>query len=82
LTEYIERVRWREARTGAPHAYTIRSWEADEPSFERAVRLIRRHGYDADFEGRTYTYLDVEDFTYWSMGAPLEETVVINRCSR
>jgi hypothetical protein len=44
--------------------------------------LIRRHGYDADFEGRTYTYLDIDDHSYWSMGAPLEETVVINRCSR
>jgi hypothetical protein len=79
LREYIGRVRWRAARTGAPHAYTIRSWQADEASFERAVVLIRRHGYDADFEGRTYTYLDLDGYAYWSMGAPLDETVVLNR---
>jgi hypothetical protein len=31
------------------------------------VRLIRRKGWKAAFEGRTYRYVDVDGLTYWAM---------------
>ena len=46
-----------------------------------AVTLVGGPGtvHDVDFEGHTYTYLDLDGYAYWSMGAPLDETVVLNR---
>lgn len=45
----------------------------------RAVQFIRAHGYQNLFERRWYTQLDIGEHTYWTMGAPVEETILINR---
>ena len=28
------------------------------------------------------SYFDEEELTYWTMGAPIEETTIINRCKK
>jgi len=61
-----------------PHEYTTRR-DVPIEEFESFVRYIREHGYEAEFAGKTYTYLNVDGWRYWTMGAPLEETTVINR---
>ncbi len=64
-----------------PHEYTLRrAWDSEE--FDRAVLAIRAHGYRAKFKGRSYTQLDVNDHYYWTMGAPLPATILINRKRR
>jgi hypothetical protein len=40
---------------------------------------IRQAGYKADYRGTTYTYLDIDGWQYWTMGAPLSQTILINR---
>ena len=62
-----------------PHEYTLRKkWERDE-DFAAVVEFIRRHGYRQKFEGRYYTQLDIDDHTYWTMGWPVSQTILINR---
>jgi hypothetical protein len=80
---YISAVKWQEAKTMrdfAPHEYTIRKWnEALEPEFVWFVEWIRREGYTEQWGGRKYAYLDIDGHKYWTMGAPISQTIVINR---
>ena len=43
------------------------------------VQHIRAHGYQGKFYPKSIIYYDYDEMTYWTMGAPLEETVIINR---
>lgn len=82
---YIASVRWQEAKTYAsfaPHEYTVSGWNPSRRAwFEDAVLGIRWYGYEAKFGKTTYTYLNVDGRKYWTMGASVCETVLINRRS-
>ena len=82
-------VRWQFASTMPrwPHEYTLRRWRpepADE--FDGMVVLIRAAGTvkpwprDAVVPRYHHTYLELDDWQYWTMGAPVTETILINRC--
>ena|ERR1035437_2369491 len=62
-----------------PHSYTRRREWKDDADFVRVVSLIRAHGYQKKFFTKIYTYLDLDGYSYWSMGFPVEETVLINK---
>jgi len=68
---------WQMARSG-DHEYSLRRWGADF-SFELAVLFIREHGRQQTYSGRVYTVLDCGPHFYWSQGAPLSSTTLINR---
>lgn len=73
--------RWIFAKTMPqnPHEYTLRKhWDSEE-DFVEAVQLIRDYGYVTKFQGRKYTQFNVLGHFYWSMGAPLPITILINR---
>lgn len=72
--------RWIFARTMPrnPHEYTLRSECADEV-FSAAVRYIREHGHMEEFAGKPYKALHFAGHKYWTMGSPLEDTILINR---
>ena len=74
--DFVERHSWRFARTmpHMPHWYVTREVVANDADFERAVILIREHGERRPFGSRKYTYLDVDGYSYWTMGAPVERT--------
>ncbi len=85
---YIARVRWQFAKTMPqwPHEYTVREWRPDlEPDFLGFAALIRGEGVikpwprEADRPRYHHTYLELDGWEYWTMGAPLPETTVINR---
>jgi hypothetical protein len=86
---FVRAVPWRLAKTMAPspHEYTPRKQARErglESEFESAVRLIREEGYRQRYGSKVYTYYDVEDgegtvWQYWTMGAPYERTILINR---
>ena len=85
---YIADVRWQFARTMPqwPHEYTVREWRPDrEQDFLEFVALIRRDGTvkpwprDAPSPRYRLAYLTVDRWEYWTMGAPVAETTVINR---
>jgi len=71
---------WTFAKTmkDAPHSYVIRGKDMDEAEFERAVRVIRTFGEPGKFWSKTHIYLTVGDQKWWTMGAPVWKTKVIN----
>ena len=85
IDAFISAHKWTFAKTMAhiPHSYVVRKNCRDEAEFERFVLHIRAHGYEAPFGRRTFTYFDwmVADtlHQFWTMGAPLERTIIINR---
>lgn len=62
----------------SPHWYTLRRANI-AVDFERAVMDIRTYGYIRRYKGYDYTSYDLDGWYYWTMGAPLEETILINR---
>ena len=83
MQDFIIAVHWTYAKTMPewPHEYIVRD-RVDEDLFVKLVKHIRRHGYVGEFYRKPITYLDYEGMTYWTMGAPIEETIVINRCRK
>lgn len=81
LQAVLERSDWIYAGTmpDNPHEYALRREWADDALFDAAVMHIRENGYEAVFEGRAYTQIDLGEYFYWTMGAPLHETILINR---
>lgn len=86
----MQRAPWRFAKTmpHMPHHYTLREhwlpqeqW-SDDDLFAWCVQYIRSHGYRYKFGGRWYLQMDVNEHYYWSMGAPIPETILINRKRR
>ena len=72
---------WKFAKTmpSSPHWYTLRSAAGDDGSFVCFVQAIRSKGEKRRHGGRSYVYLDIDGFEYWTMGAPIAETILINR---
>jgi hypothetical protein len=62
-----------------PHEYTVRLRDRADEDFREAVRVVRRRGRTVYFKGRPYTCLDAGRWRYWTMGAPVLETTIINR---
>lgn len=87
--EFVAKSGWRYARTmpECPHEYTVRDREGEgfrttamgDLEFEWFVRLIRAEGELEEWGGVTRPYLRVGDWRYWTMGAPVEETTIVNR---
>ena len=84
--KFVESRAWRYAKTMPqwPHEYTVRKFQDAEELralFEQAVAFIRAEGERRIFEptGKSSIYFDIDGRQYWTMGAPIEETVIINR---
>lgn len=82
---FITQRTWREAvtyRETAPHQYIVRTGEKGAQGnrdFDRFIACIRRFGF-ADFYYRVrHIYWEINEFKYWTMGWPVEDTTVINR---
>jgi hypothetical protein len=73
--------RWIFAKTVPhnPHWYTLRREWADDALFDEVVTYIRVHGINERYGGRDYTVLFLGGFKYWTMGSPLDQTILINR---
>jgi hypothetical protein len=80
FASFVAGAAWTYARTmpETPHEYTLRR-QHDELTFERAVAYVRAAGYDARWKGRRNRYLEHDGWRYWTLGAPLAATVVLNR---
>jgi len=80
LRAFIAAAPWKFARTMPtnPHWYTVRG-QTPEDQFEAVVTYIRANGSKKTFGKTVYIYLDLDGFSYWTMGAPLDKTIIINR---
>lgn len=62
-----------------PHWYTLRKSWGNDAEFDRVVANVRQFGYREKFRKTWYTMFDVNGLKYWTMGAPIRETILINR---
>jgi hypothetical protein len=83
LREFVTTEKWTYAKTMPewPHEYIVRE-RVDEELFVTLVCHIRENGYEGKFYSKDITYYDEGGMTYWTMGAPLGETIIINRCKK
>ena len=83
LQEFIDSLKWTFAKTMPewPHEYIVRE-NVDEDLFIKLVFFIRANGYEKKFYKKDITYYEYGGLVYWTMGAPLEETTIINRCKK
>ena len=83
VERWLEDQRWIFARTRAsnPHWYCLRSEAADPKVFEEVVAHLREFGGPYLWWGSTYLQYVAGQHAYWTMGASVENTVVINRKS-
>lgn len=83
LRRFINDERWTFAKTMPdwPHEYLVRE-RVDRRLFERVVKHIRSNGYESHFYQKKITYYEEDGLVYWTMGAPVEETIIINRCRK
>jgi len=81
LREFVTSSKWIFAKTMPewPHEYLVRD-RVDRVLFESLVLHIRQHGFERRFYQRALTYFAEDGLLYWTMGAPIEETTIINRC--
>jgi hypothetical protein len=81
IREFIADHEWTFAKTmpQIPHWYTLKRKAKSDEVFADFVQEIRLRGVVRLFGRRTFTYLDFDGWTYWTMGEPVEETTLINR---
>ena len=81
LRDFVDTAEWTFAKTMPewPHEYIVRD-RVDKSLFEALVRHIRTYGFEGRFYHSVHTYYAEDDLLYWTMGAPIEETTIINRC--
>lgn len=81
LREFVDSEEWTFAKTMPewPHEYLVRD-RVDTQLFESLVRHIREHGFSGRFYNIVLTYFAEDGLLYWTMGDPIEETIIINRC--
>ena len=84
VRKFVESTEWTFAKTYAatwPHEYVVRD-RVDDDLFLMLVRHIRSNGYEGRFFRKPITYFDEDGMVYWTMGAPIEETTIVNRCKK
>lgn len=81
IKAFIDSSKWTYAKTMPeyPHYYIIRHPD-NEVMFVKTVEYIRMNGYEGFFYKQKNIYFDDAEYSYWTMGAPIEETTIINRC--
>ena len=83
LKDFIDSCEWTFAKTMPkwPHHYIVRK-RVDEALFVKVVEHIRREGYEGRFYNRPITYFEEDGLIYWTMGDPIETTVIVNRARK
>ncbi len=84
LKNFINNSTWVFAKTYSktwPHEYVVRD-KVDENRFVDFVMHIRTHGYIGKFFTKDIIYFNDSNMVYWTMGAPIGETTIINRCRK
>jgi hypothetical protein len=84
LKAVVTEQKWTFAKTYAPtwpHEYIVRD-RVDKDLFIQLVRHIRTYGYEGNFYQKRITYFEEDGMVYWTMGASIDETIIVNRCKK
>ena len=81
ITEILESKKWTFAKTmpAMPHYWSSRDQWGDNKQFEYVVQYLRDHGPKEIWGKYKHNYFYSSGFKYWTMGAPLNITTIINR---
>ena len=82
IREFIARCQWTFAKTmpWAPHEYIVRGkCSLSEDEFLYFIDMQRHFGVYEHWGKYYHPYLYIDGYKYWTMGAPVEETIVMNR---
>ena len=81
IRTFIDAHEWTFAKTmpQIPHWYTLKRKAKSEEDFAAFVQEMRFRGFARQFGSKSFTYLDLDGWTYWTMGAPIEETILIQQ---
>lgn len=82
LREMVARCEWTFAKTmpWCPHEYIVRGkCSLSEEEFLYFIDMQRNYGKVERWGKYITPYLYIDDYKYWTMGAPVEETKVMNR---
>lgn len=81
LRGFVDQSVWTFAKTILewPHEYIAKD-RVDEGLFQELVSHIRTHGHEGSFYERVLIYYEEAGMVYWTMGAPIAETTIVNRC--
>lgn len=79
--ELIKVNSWQFAKTmrWCPHWYTLRRRWSSQDDFEWFVRFVRLYGVVESWRNYRHVYFYDQGWKYWSMGAPVETTILVNR---
>lgn len=80
IKAFISQECWTFAKTMPqwPHWYLVRA-NCDDDTFSKFVSFIYTNGHVRAWHDREFTYLDIDDYSYWTMGNPVDQTTIINR---
>jgi hypothetical protein len=62
-----------------PHWYTLRRTWNNDHLFDKVVEYMRANSYTECFCRKPYQMFDLNGYKYWTMGAEICETILINR---
>ena len=82
VAELIEQHPFQFAKTmpEIPHWYSHKKNWPDPYEYEEVVRLVQTYGYNRRWKNRKYyRSLTLNGHYYWTMGAPVDETTILNR---
>jgi len=80
VKKFIQNQCWTFAKTMPqwPHWYVVRC-KGNTESFSNFASYINVNGEIRSWGNEKYIYLDIDGYTYWTMGNPIDETTIINR---
>ncbi len=83
LRNFVKVESWTYSKTMPkwPHEYIVRE-QVNDSLFVSLVQHIRANGYQGMFYQTAITYFEEGGLVYWTMGAPVGETTIVNRCKR
>lgn len=67
-----------ESMANIPHAYIVKN-NTNRLIFEEFAIFIRIYGHPERFWNKEFIYYNLEGFKYWTMGDPIETTIILNR---
>lgn len=82
LREMTARCQWTFAKTmpWAPHEYIVRGkCPLSNEEFDYLVNMQRNFGKEERWGKYNFPYLYIDGYKYWTMGEPVEVTIIINR---
>lgn len=82
IKAYIDKCQWRWAKTyqSIPHEYIVRNkCELSDDEFLYIVKAQRDTGIHEVWGKYYFPYLYIDGYKYWTMGDPIDQTIILNR---